>query len=146
MEVSLYLRVRVNGKQQYLKPVWLNRKELKPLWGFVDGQATHCPTGAYHLRYRKAGRRVWENVGAWAGTVLSAGAEVNAGLSKRGPRDWSGLSSGTGSGSKVQSGRRKPRAMQTDEYCQVRGDVPMNLRTRSRCNAQTRTIARADPR
>ncbi len=58
--VSLYLRVRVNGKQQYIKVVWLNKQELKPGWGFLDGKPTECSSGVYHLRYRAAGKRIWE--------------------------------------------------------------------------------------
>src|SRR5438132_13910027 len=57
--VSLYLRVRVNGKQ-HIKAVWLNKQELKPVWGFLDGKPTECSSGVYHLRYRAAGKRIWE--------------------------------------------------------------------------------------
>ena len=71
-EVSLYVRAKINGKQQYIKPVWQDRKNLKPLWGFVAGQATHCPNGVYHLRYVKLGKRVWEHVGTSALTAASA--------------------------------------------------------------------------
>jgi hypothetical protein len=50
-EVSLYLRVRMaDGSQKDLKPVMLDRKNLIPLWAFVNGKPTHCPTGVYQLR------------------------------------------------------------------------------------------------
>jgi hypothetical protein len=32
--------------------------------GFAGTTPTHFPNGAYHLRYWKEGKRVWENVGA----------------------------------------------------------------------------------
>ncbi len=63
-EVGIYLRIRTaDGSQPYCKPVWENRKKLKPLWAFVDGKPQERPDGTYHLRFNIEGKRKWKNVG-----------------------------------------------------------------------------------
>lgn len=65
MKVRLYLRVRLpNGKRKYADPVYTASGKVKPLYALVAGMREHHPEGVYHLRYLKAGKRVWENVGA----------------------------------------------------------------------------------
>jgi len=62
MKVRLYLRVRLpNGNRQCVDPVYAANGKLKPLCAFVDGKQEHHREGVYHLRYLKAGKRVWEN-------------------------------------------------------------------------------------
>jgi hypothetical protein len=41
--------------------VYAANGKLKPLCAFVDGKQEHHREGVYHLRYLKAGKRVWEN-------------------------------------------------------------------------------------
>jgi integrase len=46
--------------------------KLKPLFAFVDGKQEHHPEGVYHLRYLKAGKRIWENLGSDAPSAITA--------------------------------------------------------------------------
>ena len=65
-KVTLLIRIRTaDGRQPYCPVVWADtkQKKLKPGWALVDGKPEHHDEGVYHLRYTKAGRRVWENVG-----------------------------------------------------------------------------------
>jgi integrase len=58
--VSVYLRI--SSPQRYRKPVWESRTMLRPYWCIVNDQPEHHPEGTYQLRYRKAGKQVWETV------------------------------------------------------------------------------------
>src|SRR5437867_5798649 len=69
-EVSLYARARINGKQQYIKPGWQDRKNLKPLWGFVAGQATHCPLTTREYEEDALRKRLWSHA---VGVINSKG-------------------------------------------------------------------------
>ncbi len=62
-KVSIYLRVRSEGKTLRARPVWLKNCKLRPLYAFVKGQPEFHPEGVYQLRYRNRGRRCWKNVG-----------------------------------------------------------------------------------
>ena len=56
-KVSLWLRVRIEGKQRYLPAM-----DKKHIVALLDGKAQRFETGSYHLRYEVEGRRVWERV------------------------------------------------------------------------------------
>jgi len=72
-EVSLYIRIRTtDGKQPYCRPVWLNKKQLKEGWAFVNGKPEHHAEGSYHLRYAVRGKQVWANVGKDSYKALAA--------------------------------------------------------------------------
>src|ERR1035438_4596410 len=58
--ISVYLRI--SSPQRYRKPVWESRTMLRPYWCIVNDQPEHHPEGTYQLRYRKAGKQVWETV------------------------------------------------------------------------------------
>ena len=72
-EVSLYIRIRTaDGKQPYCRPVWLNKRQMKEGWAFVNGKPEHYPEGSYHLRYTVRGKQVWAKVGKDALKALVA--------------------------------------------------------------------------
>jgi integrase len=66
-KVSLWLRVRVEGKQRYLPAV-----AQKHFVALVDGKPQKFEAGSYHLRYEVDGRRIWERVD---GTVFKAASK-----------------------------------------------------------------------
>jgi hypothetical protein len=63
--VRLKIRVRLsNGSRIYVDPVFSSNGKLKPLCAVVQGKPEYHPEGVYNLRYVKAGKRVWDAVGA----------------------------------------------------------------------------------
>jgi hypothetical protein len=52
--------------------------KLKPLYAVVDGKPEHHPEGVYNLRYLKAGKRVWDAVGADPQLAVTAKLRVDA--------------------------------------------------------------------
>src|SRR5947209_3524884 len=64
LKVSIFVRIREEGKQRYVPPVWLTKTVLKPGWAFVaPGKPEHRPEGSYALRYLWKGKQRWESVG-----------------------------------------------------------------------------------
>lgn len=59
---SLYVRITLNGKQQYARAVFLPNGNLKPNHCLIDGKPKRCADGVYHLRYSVGGKRVWESL------------------------------------------------------------------------------------
>jgi integrase len=73
LKVSIFIRIRQDGKQKYVPPVWLNKKELKQGWAMVQpGRPEHRPEGSYALRYMFKGQQRWEGVGQSAHGAISA--------------------------------------------------------------------------
>lgn len=61
LTVSIFMRIRENGRQRYVPPVWLSKTFLKPGWAFVaPGRPEHRPEGSYALRYLWKGKQRWE--------------------------------------------------------------------------------------
>lgn len=70
--VQLYLRVRLpDGSYRYLKAAFAANGRLRPHHAIHSGRATEFPGASYHLRYRKAGKRIWEPVGNEPSLALS---------------------------------------------------------------------------
>ena len=75
--VRLKIRVRLsNGSRAYVDPVYSSNGKLKPLYAVVNGKPEHHPEGVYNLRYLKAGKRVWDAVGADPQLALTAKLRV----------------------------------------------------------------------
>src|SRR5271154_6042760 len=75
--VRLKIRVRLsNGSRAYVDPVYSSNGKLKPLYAVVKGKPEHHPEGVYNLRYLKAGKRVWDAVGADPQLALTAKLRV----------------------------------------------------------------------
>jgi integrase/recombinase XerD len=75
--VRLKIRVRLsNGSRSYVDPVYSANGKLKPLYAIVNGKPEHHPEGVYNLRYVKAGKRVWDAVGADPQLALTAKLRV----------------------------------------------------------------------
>jgi hypothetical protein len=55
---QLYIRISLDGKQQYARVVFQPNGHLKPNHALIDGKPQRCPDGVYHLRYSVAGKRV----------------------------------------------------------------------------------------
>ncbi len=73
LKVSISIRIRQDGKQKYVPPVWLNKRELKPGWAMVQpGKPEHRPEASYALRYMFQGKQRWEGVGESASEAVSA--------------------------------------------------------------------------
>ncbi|MEG9437544.1 tyrosine-type recombinase/integrase [Edaphobacter sp. HDX4] len=69
---QLYLRVRLpNGSYRYLKAAFAANGRLRPHHAIHSDRATEFPDASYHLRYRNAGKRVWEPVGREPSLALS---------------------------------------------------------------------------
>ena len=62
---EVYLRViRARDHQHHFaKAIWLTKSRIRPHYAVVDGKPEHHPEGAYYLRYRLAGKRVWKQLG-----------------------------------------------------------------------------------
>ena len=79
LKVTIHIRIRkADGRQPYCSVVWADSKQrkLKPGWAIVNDRPEHHNEGVYHLRYTKAGRRVWENVGKDSVEALKERATV----------------------------------------------------------------------
>jgi hypothetical protein len=64
MSVKLYLRIRLeDGTRNYCNPTISANGKLKPFYAMVGGTSQHHPEGVYSLRYRRAGKLVWDSVG-----------------------------------------------------------------------------------
>jgi len=75
--VRLKIRVRLsNGSRAYADPVYSPNGKLKPLYALVNGKPEYHPEGIYNLRYVKAGKRVWDAVGADPQLALTAKLRV----------------------------------------------------------------------
>ena len=62
--VHFYLRVRLpNGKYPYLRAAYTSNGRIRPNHTIHNGRAVEFPVAAYHLRYLRDGRRVWQPVG-----------------------------------------------------------------------------------
>jgi integrase/recombinase XerD len=73
LKVSIFVRIRQDGKQKYVPPVWLNKKELKQGWAMVQpGKPEHRPEGSYALRYMFQSKQRWEGVGQSACEAITA--------------------------------------------------------------------------
>ncbi len=73
LKVSIFIRIRQDGKQRYVPPVWLNKKELKQGWAMVQpGRPEHRPEGSYALRFMFKSRQRWEGVGQSASEAIHA--------------------------------------------------------------------------
>ncbi len=59
-KVSIYLRIRLDGKQRYCPAVWESKKRLKDHHCLVGSVEEHRPDGVYYLRYRVNGKQVWK--------------------------------------------------------------------------------------
>jgi integrase/recombinase XerD len=71
--VRLKIRVRLpDGSRAYVDPVLPPNTKLKPHYALIAGKPEYHPEGVYHLRYVKAGRRVWEAVGSDPQQALAA--------------------------------------------------------------------------
>ena len=70
LKVSIFVRIREEGKQRYVPPVWFTKTVLKPGWAFVaPGKPEHRPEASYALRYLYKGKQRWEGVGQDAAQV-----------------------------------------------------------------------------
>jgi len=58
----LYIRISIDGKQQYARAVFLPNGNLKPNYATVEGKPQRFPDGMYHLRYSIGGTRRWESL------------------------------------------------------------------------------------
>ncbi len=79
LKVTIHIRIRTaDGRQPYCHVVWADSKhrKLKPGWAIVNDRPEHHTEGVYHLRYAKAGKRVWESVGKDAADALRERATV----------------------------------------------------------------------
>ncbi|MGH9636033.1 MAG: tyrosine-type recombinase/integrase, partial [Candidatus Angelobacter sp.] len=73
LKVSVFARIRDNGKQRYVPAVWRNKKELKQGWAMVaPGKPEHRPESSYALRYTFGGKQRWEGIGQSATEAISA--------------------------------------------------------------------------
>src|SRR5438132_14029220 len=64
LRVRIEMRVKLpNGSRACVDPVFASNGTLKPFVALVGGKPTHHPEAVYHLRYVRAGKRVWEPVG-----------------------------------------------------------------------------------
>src|SRR5258708_3363921 len=71
--VQLYLRARLpNGKYPYLRASFASNGRIRPNHAFHNGRAVEFPVAAYHLRYWRDGKRVWEPAGQDASLALVA--------------------------------------------------------------------------
>ena len=71
--VQLYLRVRLlNGKYPYLKAAYASNGRIRSNHAIHNGRAVEFPAAAYHLRYWRDNRRVWQPVGKDASLALVA--------------------------------------------------------------------------
>src|SRR5271154_3113658 len=71
--VQLYLRVRLpNGKYPYLRAAYASNGRIRPNHAIHNGRAVEFPVAAYHLRYWRDGRRVWQPVGRDVSLALVA--------------------------------------------------------------------------
>ena len=59
-KVTLYIRIKHEGKRIPCKPVYAAKGRLKPLYAEGHG---HHPEGEYYLRYVVGGKPKWEAVG-----------------------------------------------------------------------------------
>jgi hypothetical protein len=77
LAVRLKIRVRLSsGSRAYVDPVYSSNGKLKSLYALVKGKPEHHPEGIYNLRYLKAGKRVWDAVGADPQLALTAKLRV----------------------------------------------------------------------
>jgi hypothetical protein len=74
-KVSIYLRIRLDGKQRYCPAVWESKKRLKDHHCLVADVEEHRPDGVYYLRYRVNGKQVWESVEGVGHNVLNLRAQ-----------------------------------------------------------------------
>src|SRR5258708_19112818 len=73
LKVSIFIRIRQDGKQRYVPPVWLNKKGRKKGWAMVQpGRPEHRPEGSYALRFMFKSRQRWEGVGKSASEAIHA--------------------------------------------------------------------------
>jgi hypothetical protein len=98
LAVRLKIRVRLfNGSRAYVDPVYSSNGKLKPLYALVDGKPEHHPEGVYNLRYLKAGKRVWDAVGADPQLALTAKLRVEHSIHPRPGRSHRGICSSAAS-------------------------------------------------
>jgi len=69
--VALLLRVTVEGKQPYLRPILKNGK-VRDKWASYQGTETHFSNGTYALRYKEGSRLVFKTVGKALDAALMA--------------------------------------------------------------------------
>ena len=90
--VKLFLRIRLNGIQKYVKPVFSQNHSLRPFWAWVNGVPEHHPEARYVLRYRGSnGRRAWETIGQDSGVALAAKLRKEKELAARQSASEAGL-------------------------------------------------------
>jgi len=65
-----------NGSRACVDPVYSSNGKLTPLYAVVNGTPEHHPEGIYNLRYVKAGKRLWDAVGADPQLALTAKLRV----------------------------------------------------------------------
>jgi integrase len=61
-KVSVWMRIKQDGKRPYIKPVW-NGKKLKPFTGLMKGVEVYRPEASYYLRFTDRRKNVLEPVG-----------------------------------------------------------------------------------
>jgi integrase/recombinase XerD len=84
VQVRLYIRIRLaNGTRIYANPGYASNGRIKPLYAVIDDKLEHHPEGIYHLRYAKAGKRIWKSVGAEADAAITAQVKTEAALTAK---------------------------------------------------------------
>lgn len=84
MKAHLYIRIKLaDGTRQYAEPVYAANRKLKPLYAILNAKPEHHPEAVYHLRYLRAGKRVWESVGTDGQEALNRQRQREAGLNAK---------------------------------------------------------------
>jgi hypothetical protein len=63
-KVRLYIRIRLDGRDAFVDPVWNRNRTLRECYALIDGRLEHHPEGVYYLRFLRNGKRVWNTVGS----------------------------------------------------------------------------------
>ena len=80
-KVTLYVQVHLSdGRRTYLKPVISGNKKLKEGWAYLKGQPQRFDVAIYYLRYRKAGKPVWQRLTRDAEQALAAKRQLETRL------------------------------------------------------------------
>jgi hypothetical protein len=69
--VRLKIQVRLPSRNRaYVDAIFSPNDKLKPLYAVVDGKPEHHPEVIYNLRHLKAGKLMWDAVGAYPQLAL----------------------------------------------------------------------------
>lgn len=84
MQVRLYIRIRLTtGKRVYADPAYASNGRIKPFYAVIGDKLEHHPEGVYHLRYAKAGKRMWKSVGTDAYAAITAQIKTEKALAAK---------------------------------------------------------------